>query len=57
MEKHRSMFESRISAGATEKLPETRVSGKLDASTLSSWSYDMEGHARKLRGKMLRKSE
>ena len=34
----RSMFESRISAGALEKLPETRVSGKPDAETFSSWS-------------------
>ena len=40
------MLESRISAGAKEKLP-TRASGKLDAETLSSWSYDMEGHAKK----------
>ena len=38
----RSMFESRISAGATEKLV---VSGKSDAN-ISSWSYDMEGHAK-----------
>ena len=43
---YRDMFESRISAGAKEKLP-TRASGKLDAETISSWSYDMEGHARK----------
>ena len=35
------MFESRISAGATEKLP---CSGK---SAFSSWSFDMEGHAKK----------
>ena len=33
------MFESR---GAKEKLP-TRASGKPDAETISSWSYDMEG--------------
>ena len=39
------MFESRISAGAKEK-PPTRASGKPDAETISSWSYDMEGHAR-----------
>ena len=38
---YRTMFESRISAGATEKLP---YSEKL---RISSWSYDMEGHARK----------
>ena len=35
------MFESRISAGATEKLP---YSENL---RISSWSYDMEGHAKK----------
>ena len=40
------MFESSISAGAKEKLP-TRDSGKLDAETISSWSYDMEGHTKK----------
>ena len=40
------MFESRISAGAKEKLP-TRASGKLDAEIISSWSYDIEGHAKK----------
>ena len=35
------MFESRISAGASEKLP---CSENL---CISSWSYDMEGHAKK----------
>ena len=35
------MFESRISAGATEKLP---CSENL---RIFSWSYDMEGHAKK----------
>ena len=40
------MFESRISAGAKEKLP-TRASGTPDAETTSSWCYDMEGHAKK----------
>ena len=34
---------SRISAGATEKLT---CSGRLD-SNISTWSYDMEGHAKK----------
>ena len=43
---YRDMFEARISAGAKEKLP-TRASGKLDAEIISSWSYDMEGHAKK----------
>ena len=40
------MFESRISAGTKEKLP-TRASGKPDADIKSSWSYYMEGHAKK----------
>ena len=42
---YRDMFETRISAGAKEKLP-ARASGKPDAETSSSWSYDMEGHAK-----------
>ena len=37
------MFESRISAGATEKLPS---SGRPEAN-ISTWSYDTEGHAKK----------
>ena len=47
VDNYRSMFESRISAGATEKLSETKATGKPDAETISSWSYDMEGHAKK----------
>ena len=35
------MFESRFSAGATEKLPYS------ENISISSWSYDMEGHAKK----------
>ena len=35
------MFESRISAGGTEKLPYSENFG------VSSWSYDMKGHAKK----------
>ena len=38
---YREMFESRISAGATEKLLEWR---KPHAKTVA-WSHDMEGHA------------
>ena len=38
---YRTMFESRLSAGGTEKLP---FSENL---RISSWSYDMEGHAKK----------
>ena len=41
VDNHRTMFESRISAGATEKLPCS------EDMHISSWSYDMEGHAKK----------
>ena len=47
---YRDMFESRISAGANGKLP-TRASGKPDAKTISSWSYDMEGHVKECVGR------
>ena len=43
IEKYTKMFGSRISAGATEKLPGWQ---KLHAQT-GAWSYDMEGHAQK----------
>ena len=42
MDISRSIFESRISAGATEKL---LCSAKFDAD-IFSWSYDMEGYAK-----------
>ena len=41
VDKYRTMFASRISAGATEKLP---YSENL---SISSWSSDVEGHAKK----------
>ena len=41
VDNNRTMFESRISAGATEKLP---CSKNL---RIPSWSYDMEGHAKR----------
>ena len=41
VDNYRTMFESGISAGGTEKLP---CSENL---SISSWSYDMEGHAKK----------
>ena len=41
VDNYRAMFESRISAGGTEKLP---YSENL---RISPWSYDMEGHAKK----------
>ena len=40
------MFESKISAGSTEKIP-TEASKKTDAETIFSWSYHMESHAKK----------
>ena len=41
VDNYRTMFESRISAGATEKIP---CSENL---RISSWFYDKEGHAKK----------
>ena len=41
VDNYRAMFESRISAGRTEKLPYS------ENFRISSWSYDMEGHAKK----------
>ena len=41
MDNYRTIFESRISAGGVEKLPFTQNI------RISSWSYDMEGHAKK----------
>ena len=41
VDKYRTMFESQISAAGTEKLPDS------ENLSISSWSYDMEGHAKK----------
>ena len=41
VDNYRTMFESRISAGRVEKLP------FLQNLRISSWSSDMEGHAKK----------
>ena len=41
VDNYRTMFESRISAVGTEKLPYS------ENFRISSWSYDMEGHAKK----------
>ena len=41
VDNYRAMFESRISAGRTEKLPYS------ENFSISSWSYDVEGHAKK----------
>ena len=46
VDNYRTMFESKISAGATEKLPHSE---KLGAN-ISSWSHDLEGHAKKCVG-------
>ena len=43
VDNYRSMFETRISAGAIEELPSTEKS----EANISSWSYDMESHAKK----------
>ena len=43
VDNYRSMFESKISAGAREKLPHSEKRG----TNISSWSNDMEGHAKK----------
>ena len=43
VDNYRNMFESKISAGVKENLP---VSEKSDAN-IHSWSYEMEGHAKK----------
>ena len=47
VDNYRTMFESRISAGGLEKLP---FSQKI---RISSWSYDMVGHAKKVCGTIL----
>ena len=41
VDNYRAMFESRISPSGTEKLPHS------ENFRVSSWSYDMEGHAKK----------
>ena len=43
VDNYRNMFESTISAGAREKLQYLEILG----SNISSWSYDMESHAKK----------
>ena len=47
VDQYRTIFESRISEGGTEKLP---YSENL---RISSWSYDMEGHAGEMCGAIL----
>ena len=47
VDNYRTMFESRISAGGIEKLP------SFENFRISSWSNDMEGHAKKKCGTIL----
>ena len=47
VDNYRTMFESRISAVRTEQLPFPQNI------RISSWSYDMEGHAKKMCGTIL----
>ena len=47
LDNYKRKFESGISAGAMEKLPEAKAPRKPETNTISSWSYDMEGHAKK----------
>ena len=50
IEEYTQVFESRISVGATEKLPGC---GKHHAKMVA-WSCDIEGHAQKMRWEILR---
>ena len=43
VDNYKNTFESRTSAGATEKLP----SSERPDANISTWSYDVEGHAKK----------
>ena len=47
VDNYRTMFESRISAGGAEKLPFPQNL------RISSWSYDMVGHAKEMCGAVL----
>ena len=51
VDNYRNMFESRISAGGLEKLPFSQNN------RISSWSYDMVGHAKKCVEPILRVGE
>ena len=54
VDNYRSMFESMIFCWGIGKLPKTKTQENLKAETISSWSYDMEGYAKKMREKILR---
>ena len=46
VDNYRSLFELKISVGTIEKLQKQKPRGNL-MPKLSSWSFDMEGHAKK----------
>ena len=54
VDNYKSMFESRISAGAMEELPEAEAPGKPETNTTSSWSWKV---MQRMRGKILRTCE
>ena len=43
VDEYSNMFQPRVSARATAKLPESEKNG----ANVASWSYDVEGHAKK----------
>ena len=47
MDNHKSMFESSISTGAMEKLPEAKAPGGLETKHFLFMVHDTEGHAMK----------
>ena len=54
VDNYMDMFESRMSGGAKEKLPEAEAPVKPEANTVSSWSCDM---CEEMLGKILRTGE
>ena len=53
VDNYRDMFESKISAGAVEKLPYSEKFG----ANISSWSYEKGRSCKEMRGKILRTCE
>ena len=54
VDNYKSMLESRIFVGAMKKLPEAKAPGEPEPNTISSWSYDMAGYAKKCVERFLR---
>ena len=57
VDNYRSMFESMMSVGTKETLPETKATGKPYAETISSWSYGIGRSCKEVRGEILRAGE